>query len=243
MRSSWRTLGADRVRAILVMSASVLVIGMSYGVAAHTAGLPWWQIVLVATVVLAGSSEFVFVGVIAAGGAPLVGALAGLLVNTRNFGYGLAVGRHLGRGLPMLFGAHLINDETAAITTGENDARRARMAFFLCGAGVLLSWPFGSLLGSAIGGVVADPEMLGLDAAFPALLAALALPALKDRRTLAAALLGAIVAVAASPFLPAGLPILTALVGLACVELIRRRTPPAHRTSARAEARTPEHAR
>ncbi len=205
------------------MSASVLVIGASYGVAAHGVGLQWWQILTIATVVLAGSSEFVFVGVLAAGGAPILGALAGILVNTRNFGYGLAVGRHLDGGPRLLLGAHLINDETAAIAAGHTDASRARSAFFLCGAGVLVSWPLGSVLGSAIGEVVAHPESLGLDAAFPALLAALAVPALRDRTTLTAALVGGGIAVAASPFLPAGLPILMALAGPAAVEVIRRR--------------------
>ncbi|MEE3849115.1 AzlC family ABC transporter permease [Gordonia sp. LSe1-13] len=226
MRSFWRTLDAATVRVVLVMSASVLVIGASYGVTAHAAGLAWWQIVIIATVVLAGSSEFVFVGILAGGGAPLLAALAGLLVNTRNFGYGLSIGRHLPRGLPLALGAHLINDETAVIVAGEPESRRARIAFFLCGAGILISWPLGSAIGAAIGELVTDPEALGLDAAFPALLAALAVPALRDRSTLCAAAIGAVVAVAATPFLPAGLPILLALSGLAVVELMRRRARP-----------------
>lgn len=202
------------------MSMSVLVIGASYGATAHSAGLVWWHVVVIATVVLAGSSEFVFVGILAAGGAPLLAAIAGLVVNTRNLGYGLAVGRFLPRGWPMALAAHLINDETAAVTATETDARRARTAFLLCGAGVLISWPLGAAVGVVIGEIVADPATLGLDAAFPALLAALAVGALRDRRTLCAGLIGGTAAVAATPFLPAGLPILCALVGLA---VIRRR--------------------
>lgn len=228
MRSAWRTLDTAILRAVVVMSLSVLVIGTSYGVAAHGAGLALWQIVVIATVVLAGSSEFVFVGILAAGGAPILAALAGLLVNTRNFGYGLAVGKHL-RGTPeILLGSHLINDETAALTTAESDPRRARAAFLLCGLGVLVSWPVGAALGATLGGVVADPASLGLDAAFPALLAALATPALRDGATWAAVTVGAAVAVASTPFLPAGLPIMGALVGFAAVESLRRlrRTPP-----------------
>lgn len=222
MRSAWRTLDTATLRAVVVMSLSVLVIGMSYGVAAHSAGLALWQIVLIATVVLAGSSEFVFVGILAAGGVPILAALAGLLVNTRNFGYGLAVGKHL-RGAPeILLGAHLINDETAALATAEPDSRRARAAFLLCGLGVLVSWPVGAALGAALGGVVADPAGLGLDAAFPALLAALAIPALRDGATWAAVTIGAAVAVASTPFLPAGLPIIGALGGFAALETVRR---------------------
>lgn len=218
----WRTLDAATVRTIVVMTASILVIGASYGVAAESAGFAWWQILTIATVVLAGSSEFVFVGVLVAGGVPIVAALAGLLLNTRNLGYGLAVGKHLGAGLPMLLGAHLINDESAAIAGAQPEPRSARAAFFVSGVAVLVSWPLGSQLGVMIGRVVADPGVLGLDAALPALLAALALPALRSRSTLMAALVGGGLAVALSPVLPAGLPILAGLFGLVVVELGRR---------------------
>jgi predicted branched-subunit amino acid permease len=54
----------------------------------------------------------------------------------------------------------------------------------------------------------------GLDAAFPTVLLALVLPSLADRGTRNAALAGAVIAVAATPFLPAGLPVLLALAGL-----------------------------
>ncbi|MXP22861.1 branched-chain amino acid ABC transporter permease [Gordonia sp. HNM0687] len=225
MRSIRGTLTWSTVRTVLVMSMSVLVIGASYGVTAHSAGLAWWHVVVIATVVLAGSSEFVFVGILAAGGAPLLAALAGLVVNTRNFGYGLSVGRFLPRGWSMALGAHLINDETAAMTAAESDPRRARATFLLCGAGVLISWPLGSAIGVAIGEVVADPASLGLDAAFPALLVALAVGALRDRKTLCAALIGGTAAIAATPFLPPGLPILCTLTGLAVVARRPARTP------------------
>ncbi|MGV9672768.1 AzlC family ABC transporter permease [Gordonia sp. NPDC003504] len=217
----WRTLDAPTVRAVAVMCLSVLVIGMSYGVSGHGAGLTWWQLTIIATVVLAGSSEFVFVAVLAAGGAPLLGAAAGLLVNTRNLGYGLAVGRHLDRGVPMLLGAHLINDETAALATAESDRRRGRAVFFLCGTGILVCWPAGAALGSVIGDVVARPGSLGLDAAFPALLAALAIPALRDRAVVGAAAIGGAAALAATPFVPAGVPVLIALVGVAATARYR----------------------
>lgn len=230
-----RTLDGATLRTIAVMTASILVIGASYGVAADSAGFAWWQILAIATVVLAGSSEFVFVGILVAGGIPIVAALAGLLLNTRNFGYGLAVGKHLGRGLPMFLGAHLINDESAAIAGAEPEPRRARAAFFLSGAAVLISWPLGSQLGVAIGQVVADPGALGLDAALPALLAALALPALRKSSTLISALLGGGLALAVSPVLPAGLPILMGLLGVVVVEVVQRRRTPGASASAHAD--------
>jgi predicted branched-subunit amino acid permease len=49
---------------------------------------------------------------------------------------------------------------------------------------------------------------------FPAVICALVLPALRDRLTRRAAVAGAVIAVGATAFLPAGLPILLALAGL-----------------------------
>ena len=56
--------------------------------------------------------------------------------------------------------------------------------------------------------------MFGLDAAFPAVLLALVLPSLRDRSARLPVLAGVVVALAATPFLPAGLPVLLALAGV-----------------------------
>jgi branched chain amino acid efflux pump len=79
---------------------------------------------------------------------------------------------------------------------------------------VLVCWPLGALLGALLGQVVHDTDVLGLDATFPAVILALVFPALRQRRTLLAALVGAAIALAATPLLPAGLPVLVALLGL-----------------------------
>jgi hypothetical protein len=71
----------------------------------------------------------------------------------------------------------------------------------------------GVLAGRAVG----NPDALGLDAASPMVLLALVLPALRDPRARRAALLGAAIAVAGTPFLPGGLPVLLALLGLVAV--------------------------
>ena len=62
--------------------------------------------------------------------------------------------------------------------------------------------------------MVGDPAVLGLDAAFPAGLIALILPSLRSADARRVALIGGAVAVAVTPFLPAGLPVLCALLGL-----------------------------
>jgi predicted branched-subunit amino acid permease len=71
------------------------------------------------------------------------------------------------------------------------------------------------LAGALAGAEIRNTGAFGLDAAFPAVLLALVLPSLTDRGIRRAALAGAVVAVAAAPFLPAGLPPLLAVAGLA----------------------------
>ena len=71
------------------------------------------------------------------------------------------------------------------------------------------------LLGVLAGSVVRNTNAFGLDATFPAVLIALALPALAELRTRFSAEAGAVIAVALTPVLPAGLPVLAALAGLA----------------------------
>jgi predicted branched-subunit amino acid permease len=72
----------------------------------------------------------------------------------------------------------------------------------------------GSLVGALAGSFIDDTDRYGLDAAFPAILLALVLPSLRDPTSRNPALVGAVVAVASTPFLPVGLPVLLALTGL-----------------------------
>ena len=67
------------------------------------------------------------------------------------------------------------------------------------------------MLGGLIGSEVHDTSAFGLDAMFPAVILALIVKDLRDARTRRAALAGAAVALVATPFLPAGVPVLLAL--------------------------------
>jgi 4-azaleucine resistance transporter AzlC len=226
MRSMWRTLDRDLARGIAVICLSVAVIGVSYGATAVTSGFPLWVPVATAMMVFAGSSEFLFVGVIAAGGSPVAAVLAGLLVNARHVTYGLALPDVIEPGWRRLAGSHLMNDESVVLALSQSDPARRRAAYWISGIGLLLCWPAGALLGALAGGALRDPDALGLDAVFPAAILALILPALRSKQPGAktsrrAAVAGAAIALAAAPLLPAGLPELLALGGL--VLTVRRR--------------------
>jgi predicted branched-subunit amino acid permease len=94
------------------------------------------------------------------------------------------------------------------------DAARRRSAFWACGVGLFVIWNLSVLVGVALGSAVRDTNAFGLDATFPAVMLALALPTLTSRPTRIAAGAGAVIAVALTPVLPAGLPLLAALGGL-----------------------------
>jgi predicted branched-subunit amino acid permease len=84
-----------------------------------------------------------------------------------------------------------------------------------------LAWNAGTIIGAAAGESLGDPADLGLDAAFPALFLALTAPLLRNREAVAAALLGAALALVLTPLVPAGLPVLAA--SAACLVGLRHR--------------------
>jgi predicted branched-subunit amino acid permease len=154
--------------------------------------------------------------VLLAGGGPVAAAVTGLLLNTRTAAYGLAVADILGRGrMSRLLGAHLVTDETVAFALAQPDPARRRAAFWISGLGLFAVWNTGVLLGALAGSALGDTGTYGLDAAFPAVLVALVLPTLRaDAAVRRSALLGAALALAVTPAVPAGVPVLVALAGL-----------------------------
>jgi 4-azaleucine resistance transporter AzlC len=234
MRSIWRTTDRDIVFACL----GVAVFAVSYGAIAVSDGLPVWLPVVMSLTVIAGSSELLFVGIVASGGGPLAAALAGLLVNARHLPYSLALPHEiLGRGWRRMLGTHLINDESVVFALARTETRAQRTAFWTCGIGVLITWPGGAVLGALLGSVVKDTSALGMDAVFPAVILALIMPALKEPAARLSVLAGAAIAVAAAPFLPAGAPVLVALA--AAVPAVFRAGPAAVAPAVPAPASTP----
>jgi len=214
--SIYRTLSRGTLRDIALACLAVWFIGLSYGAIAVASGFPLWVPAAQSVLVLAGASEFLFVGIVAAGGNPLAAAAAGLLVNARHLPYGLALPDMTGPGRPWrrLLGSHVMNDESVVFALAQEDLPRKRAAYWTCGLGVLLCWPAGAVLGALIGSVIRNTNAFGLDAMFPAVILALIVPALRDHRLRRAAAIGAAIALAATPFLPAGLPELLALLAV-----------------------------
>ncbi|MEU5957330.1 AzlC family ABC transporter permease [Streptomyces sp. NPDC047525] len=226
------------LRDIALVWLADAVVGVSFGAIAVAGGLPLWVPVLMSLLVYAGSAQFSAIGILVAGGGPVAAAATGLLLNSRTAAFSLAVADSLGRTwAARLLGAHLITDETAAFALAQPDQKRRKAAFWISGLGLFAVWNLSVLGGALAGSALGDTARFGLDAAFPAVLLALVLPALRgDSMTRRAAAAGAVIAVAAAPVLPAGVPVLLALLGL----LAARRGPrrPAGRPAPTAPATT-----
>jgi predicted branched-subunit amino acid permease len=215
MRSFYRTIDRDDLRDALALAAAVAVVGVSFGALAAAAGVPPVFTVALSLLVFAGGAQFLVVAVVAAGGGLVPAVVAGLLLNLRHVPFGLAVAGIVGDGwAARLAGAHLMTDEAVAFSRARGSGPRARTAYWLCGALLFTFWNAGTVIGLLAGSAVPDPGTFGIDAAFPAALLALLLPALGRADARRVGLAAAALALLATPFLPAGLPVIVGLLGL-----------------------------
>ncbi|QSB04498.1 AzlC family ABC transporter permease [Natronoglycomyces albus] len=226
-RTKPTSLGRELARDLIPLNLGMGLVGVSFGALAVSYGSPWWIPCAISLLVFAGGSQFLAVGVIAAGGGPLAAVIGGIILNARHLPYGLAIAHHYDRGwITRLIGSHvLIDQSTAFALANDSDPRRAQTAFWATGLGLFFTWNVGTLVGALAGQTIGDPEVFGLDAALPAALIVLVLPSLRDKITLRAAVLGATIALVTYPFLPPGLPVLFSLLGLV-VALPRRKKAP-----------------
>jgi 4-azaleucine resistance transporter AzlC len=202
-------------RAILRQAVAVGVAtgayGISFGAIAVAAGLSVLQACALSALMFTGASQFAFVGVVAAGGAPVAGAATALLLGSRNTLYGLRLATQLGlRGVRRVAGAQLVIDESTAMAVTRDSPADARLGFFATGLSVFVFWNLATLAGAIGGQTLGDPQDYGLDAAVGAAFLALLWPRLSGRRNRVIAVLAFGVAVALVPVVPAGVPVLAA---------------------------------
>ena len=206
-----RTERAAIVRDSLGVGVATGAYGVSFGAVSVAAGLSVTQTCALSLVMFTGASQFALVGVLAAGGAPLSGALTALLLGTRNTLYGLRLAPLLAwRGGRRLLAAHVLIDESTAMSVTRPTTAAARVGFLTTGVSIFVLWNLATLLGAVAGTTLGDPRHLGLDAAVGAAFLALLWPRLTDLRNRLVALAAAAVALGIVPVSPAGVPVLAA---------------------------------
>ena len=183
--------------------------GISFGAVAVGAGLSVAQACALSLLMFTGASQFALVGVVAAGGTPLSGALTAILLGTRNTLYGLRLAPLLGwSGARRVAASHLVIDESTAMSVTRTSTAAARVGFLTTGITIFVLWNAATLVGALGGRALGDPRAYGLDAAVGAAFLALLWPRLRDRRNRVTALAAAAVALALVPVTAAGVPVL-----------------------------------
>lgn len=208
------------VRDSLGVGVATGTYGVSFGAVSVASGLDVLQTCALSLLMFTGASQFAMVGVIASGGAPFSGALTALLLGTRNTLYGLRLAPLLAwSGRRRLAAAHLLIDESTAMSVTRETTPAARTGFLTTGLSIFVLWNAFTLVGAVAGTAIGDPRTYGLDAAVGAAFLALLWPRLRERRNLLVGLLAALVALGMVPVTAAGVPVLVAggvalLVGL-----------------------------
>jgi predicted branched-subunit amino acid permease len=199
------------VRDGILVGVATGAYGVSFGAVSVAAGLDVWQTCALSLLVFTGASQFALVGVVAAGGNPFFGAVSGLLLGTRNTLYGVKVAPMLGwHGARRAAAAHLLIDESTAMTLTRTTQAHARTGFLTTGLAVFALWNLSTIVGAVAGNALGDPRTYGLDAAVGGAFLGLLWPRLDTTRSRSAAVLGAAVALSLVSFTPSGVPVLGA---------------------------------
>lgn len=210
---TFSVLRSPAVRDSLGIGVAVGAAGLAFGTAAVAAGLSPAQAVFLSLFMFTGASQFALVGVIAGGGNLVAGALGALLLGARNTLYGLRLADVLGyRGVRRALAAHGVIDETTAVTLVQPDRESARTAFMTTYLVLGGFWVATTLVGALATDRVDNIDAFGLDAVGPAIFLGLLWPRLREGglRTWLIAVLGAGLALATTPFMPPGVPVLLA---------------------------------
>jgi len=199
---------------------AVFVIAISFGVLARPL-MGGVAPIVMSIVLYSGSAQFGALAVLSAHGGFAAAFAAGIMLNTRYLAMGLALAPSLrGRARSRAALAMTTVDSAwAAASVGDGTFD----PWYMVGVSApqYVGWVLGTVIGVLIGGAIGDPRAYGLDALFPAFFMALLFEEARGRRRLLAAGGGAAIALALTPLLPAGLPILAAAAAAVVVSRMR----------------------
>jgi 4-azaleucine resistance transporter AzlC len=169
-------------RGCCAVGAAFIPLGLAFGVLVSHSGLSWWWATVFASVIYAGSLEFLLLGMVLAV-MPLASvAVTAFLVNFRHIFYALSFPLHRVTGLPAkAYSTFALSDEAYALTINPaaRDWGRARILFMQLF--LQLFWVV-SVTAGALGGTLIPDRVIGLEFAMTALFLVLGVEAYKARR-------------------------------------------------------------
>lgn len=184
------------VRAVAPVLLGIAPFGLVAGAAAVDVGLPVSGAVALSVVVFAGASQLAAIGLLAQGAPAVVIVLTALVINARLVMYSASLAPYV-RGERLewrALAAYLLTDQAYALSVTRFATDDVPRRWFYLGTAVPLwvVWQVCTVAGALAGARI--PESVPLAFAVPLTFLALLVPAVKDRPTAAAALVGGAVA-------------------------------------------------
>ncbi len=188
--------------------------GISFGALAVTNGFSFFQTQLLSLGLFSGASQFAVVGIIGAGGSYVAAIATSSLLGMRNGFYALSLANLLKlKGIKKVLGAQLTIDESTAMAVANNQEKElGKWAFWATGISVFVFWNMATAIGAYGAQFVTDPKSLGLDAAVAAAFLALLWPRLSNLKMRTVAILAGLLALALTPIVKPGIPVLASVV-------------------------------
>jgi predicted branched-subunit amino acid permease len=222
------------LRDAIGLGVAVGLYGVAFGAAAAAAGLAPLQALAASLLMFTGASQFALVGVLGAGGSGLAAIGSAVLLGTRNTVYGVRLAPLLApRGRLRRAGtAQLVIDESTAMAVTAPDGELSRLAFWVTGGSVYVCWNLMTVVGALGASGLGETAQAALDSVVPAAFLALLWPRLRrtapepwvSRRV---ALGGAVLALALTPVVPAGVQVVLAVAAVLLAGRPRRTAEPA----------------
>jgi predicted branched-subunit amino acid permease len=206
------------LRDSLSVSLTVGAYGVAFGAASVANGFSVLQSCLLSLLTFSGASQFAVVGVIGAGGGAISAIATASLLGIRNGLYGVIMAPRLKvKGWRRIVAAQITIDESTGVALGaeKRSDSAMRQGFWLTGFGVFFFWNLFTLAGALGAQAMGDARAWGLDSAVPAAFLGLLWPRLEKTSDRALAVVSILFAIAMTPLLPAGLPIIaTAFIAI-----------------------------
>ncbi|MFG2732753.1 AzlC family ABC transporter permease [Streptomyces canus] len=163
---------------------AALPMGLAFGVVVSQSPLAWWWAPVFATVIFAGSLEFLVLGMVVAV-APLAQiAATAFLVNFRHVFYALSFPLHRVHGrTAKVYSTFTLTDEAWALTTGPQAQRWSRRRILTIQAAFQVAW-VAAVTAGALGGTLIPDSVVGLDFAVTAFFLVLTIDAFRIRRSI-----------------------------------------------------------
>lgn len=162
-----------------------LSVSITFGIMAISAGLHWWQALLISMLTLTSAGQVASLSVIINPGRYLELLISQSTINVRYCFMSIALSQKTDskfKGIYKWLLGFFITDEIFAVAMTQKKVSRS---FFL-GLGVLpyVGWAFGTFVGALLGGILPESVMIALGLAIYGMFVAIIVPPMKEDKTI-----------------------------------------------------------